>query len=245
MILGVGIPDQDPTHVNKTNQIHVEDPQISFGNTLLEEITPRNLFLADREIGVATPGELYFADFEAPYNIYCGDGVIYGSTHNLQTPDNDFVVNSNAVVSMRAGESVKLMPGFSAKAGCVFRAYVNNGGFYENCQGQRQQANTSGEQNPQVRNPNKTKHSINKNEPEKISTGISVYPNPANNYLHVSLDKNIEIKEYTVFDINGKNLLQGQLNTNYINISDLNTGIFMLRIQDKQGIIHNIKFIKQ
>lgn len=55
---------------------------------------------------------------------------------------------------------------------------------------------------------------------------ISVYPNPCRDFLNIlSSDK---INNYTVYDLNGKVLLSGELSNNTINISTLKSGTYFI-----------------
>lgn len=78
-------------------------------------------------------------------------------------------------------------------------------------------------------------------ELEKKTNNISIHPNPANNILYV-LNSN-DLKEVTVFDVNGKIiLLQNQPTA--IDIANLNAGIYFIKIKTDQGEFSQ-KFIKE
>ncbi len=75
----------------------------------------------------------------------------------------------------------------------------------------------------------------------KKTNNISIHPNPANNILYV-LNSN-DLKEVTVFDVNGKIiLLQNQPTA--IDIANLNAGIYFIKIKTDQGEFSQ-KFIKE
>ena len=77
---------------------------------------------------------------------------------------------------------------------------------------------------------------------EMIDVESLIYPNPANN----SLFFNSEIKNavISIFDVNGKMLLNEHPESNKINISNLRNGIYTLKIVTNTGIITS-KFVKQ
>lgn len=73
---------------------------------------------------------------------------------------------------------------------------------------------------------------------------IKVYPNPTNNYVLIEGLSSEEIKKVTVFDLNGKNANM-VLNNNQIDISSLSSGIYMLKIETKEGTVLNEKIVKK
>jgi hypothetical protein len=74
-------------------------------------------------------------------------------------------------------------------------------------------------------------------DPDKVER-FSVFPNPAENTLHLSE----AIKgRYTVYDINGKVMFSGKVVTNgAIDVSNLPPGVYMLRTAE-----NTYKFTKQ
>jgi len=73
---------------------------------------------------------------------------------------------------------------------------------------------------------------------------ISIYPNPFNSKLIISIDDNEEL-EVILYDIAARELLQQIFtNTITINTEQLPTGIYFLELKNKNGIIKNGKVIK-
>ncbi|MGK0378801.1 MAG: hypothetical protein ACJA1Z_002619 [Patiriisocius sp.] len=69
---------------------------------------------------------------------------------------------------------------------------------------------------------------------------ISLYPNPSNDFI--SIKGSIDTNQYIVYDILGKEVLNGTISENIkINIQDLNSGIYLLKFTD----LNAIKFIKE
>lgn len=113
------------------NTIHIEDPNPYVAEFLVEEIAPSTLYLSNRTIHDETTGEKYYADFEARNSVLAGNQNIYKHDPNsnnwyqrLQTPPGDFVIENNAVVTMRASNkdgqgAVTLGAGFSSKHGSI------------------------------------------------------------------------------------------------------------------------------
>lgn len=71
--------------------------------------------------------------------------------------------------------------------------------------------------------------------------GIEIYPNPANDKLHIESEQLPE--KIQIFDLNGK-VIKNSGNTNDINVTDLPQGIYFIRIKTDRGDF-NRKFIKE
>lgn len=71
----------------------------------------------------------------------------------------------------------------------------------------------------------------------KSSTGIHVYPNPAHLYVDIESDGAI-IESVTLTDLSGKEILitKGSNEDLRINLSDLSSGIYILRIVTSEGL---------
>lgn len=73
---------------------------------------------------------------------------------------------------------------------------------------------------------------------------LVIYPNPTKDVLNVSNIENLSGALYTIFDINGKRILNAELETNTIDVSQLSVGHYVLRIVSG-NTIKSQKFIKQ
>lgn len=76
---------------------------------------------------------------------------------------------------------------------------------------------------------------------------ISVYPNPSDDVIHISVSditKDIQIK---IFDVSGKEVLMAEIikNDTSIDASSLKAGIYFVKIQSKTGLTEIKKFIKK
>jgi hypothetical protein len=65
-----------------------------------------------------------------------------------------------------------------------------------------------------------------------VAEGISLYPNPARDEISISISDEVAKGRYEIFSIHGTKVLTGDLNSldNTVNISDLNTGMYLIRI---------------
>lgn len=79
----------------------------------------------------------------------------------------------------------------------------------------------------------------------KVSADFNIYPNPVNNTVYISTDKNI--LEVTISDITGKIVLKNCVNNNIINIdiSDIKAGIYIVSIKRNDNVVLNKKIIKK
>lgn len=77
--------------------------------------------------------------------------------------------------------------------------------------------------------------------------GITLYPNPSNTYINVHYDTpNQNEKIVQIYDIYGKILKEIRFSNNTLSIalSDLKSGMYMLRIKEDNIRVRNSKFIK-
>lgn len=70
----------------------------------------------------------------------------------------------------------------------------------------------------------------------------SIYPNPAKDHLFIKSSRD-SVHEYRIYDLLGKDLLHGFIQNNHsIDISILNTGLYLLKIENTSS---TFKFIKE
>ncbi|MGK0286684.1 MAG: hypothetical protein ACI9GM_001735 [Salibacteraceae bacterium] len=73
---------------------------------------------------------------------------------------------------------------------------------------------------------------------------VSIYPNPVEDILTIKTSADLINKIATVFDMNGKKVLNQKLTTNTLEVSSLGSGIYFLRLESEGRIIKR-KFIKK
>jgi len=78
---------------------------------------------------------------------------------------------------------------------------------------------------------------------ELNANSIYIYPNPVKNQLFIELD-NQEITEITIIDYSGRVVETINSNVNTVNVSDLQQGIYILKVATKNGVFTH-QFIKQ
>ncbi len=75
----------------------------------------------------------------------------------------------------------------------------------------------------------------------KTNEKIQIYPNPADEFLHISHSLNSQLKS-DIYDISGKKLIESV--DDFIDISNLIQGIYFIKMSGSDGNIHSMTFIK-
>lgn len=76
---------------------------------------------------------------------------------------------------------------------------------------------------------------LSKNE-NNLSQKLQVYPNPVNNVLTIKNDKNLKVNALTLFDINGREVVNKLNNIENIDVSNIQSGIYFLKFETENGI---------
>lgn len=71
---------------------------------------------------------------------------------------------------------------------------------------------------------------------------ISVYPNPAENMIHLAINETSELVEYKIYDVVGKQYLTGKTSKS-INITSLPSGVYFIEVQTNHKPL-TLKFTK-
>ncbi len=72
---------------------------------------------------------------------------------------------------------------------------------------------------------------------------FSLYPNPTSSILNITNSDNLDIKNISVVDINGRVVKNQAGSLTQINVSDLNAGVYFVTIETNEGT-GTSKFIK-
>ncbi|WP_418508763.1 FG-GAP-like repeat-containing protein [Corallibacter sp.] len=79
---------------------------------------------------------------------------------------------------------------------------------------------------------------------DETLSNLTIYPNPVKDIINLQSNENLTSRIATVFDINGKKVLNQRLQDNTMNVSKLQSGFYILRLES-QGKVVNRKFIKE
>lgn len=85
--------------------------------------------------------------------------------------------------------------------------------------------------------------SLNTNEFQK--SGIVVYPNPVKSILNIKNENNIELSSIKITDLAGKVVLYQNSELSSIEVSEISSGIYIIKAEDKLGNVVKTKFIKE
>jgi hypothetical protein len=77
------------------------------------------------------------------------------------------------------------------------------------------------------------------------SVSFSLYPNPATDYLNISISNNEEISNASIYDLNGRLVKNVKVSKGSINIQYLAKGTYILTLKNSQGKKFSAKFIKK
>lgn len=78
-------------------------------------------------------------------------------------------------------------------------------------------------------------------------TNVVAFPNPVNTVLNVEAE-NTSINSYTIFDFNGTPLITSKLNNRNeltLNLEELKSGKYILKLEFENGASKSIQFVKQ
>ena len=79
----------------------------------------------------------------------------------------------------------------------------------------------------------------------KLIFNTKIYPNPANNFIKVaSEDVTKKISQIQIMDMNGKIIKTVVNQFNTIDVSQFNSGIYLVKVSSEDGLISNSKFVK-
>lgn len=79
------------------------------------------------------------------------------------------------------------------------------------------------------------------NDFQNNKNNISLYPNPTTTVLNIKMDK--ILKQASIYSVLGQEVLKTQHKT--INIDNLKNGIYLIKIEDENGVVSTKRFVKQ
>lgn len=96
---------------------------------------------------------------------------------------------------------------------------------------------------------NSTPHYSGISDSKKSVQGFFMYPNPTNDYISLSMPDGVsQIRSASVFDILGNEVLNtntmSKADFNHLNIAGLQRGVYIVKIQDKDGMLYSRRLYK-
>jgi hypothetical protein len=83
-----------------------------------------------------------------------------------------------------------------------------------------------------------------KTKDHQLNNAIVIYPNPANNEINISIPHGFNIEKTEIFNALGRRVFASSDENEVINISDLESGIYLVLMQDYNGSILSGKFVR-
>ena len=79
------------------------------------------------------------------------------------------------------------------------------------------------------------------------NVNLKVYPNPATSTLNISVNENDLVEKVAVYNVIGKQVLSLNMNNNLksLNVSDLDKGIYIVKLFYKSGQSFSQSFVKK
>ncbi len=78
-----------------------------------------------------------------------------------------------------------------------------------------------------------------------LKNEITVYPNPANNYIKINYPLTVQINRTTIYDVNGKEIISNNYDKNTrIDVSSFSSGLYFIQIETRNTILIK-RFIKE
>lgn len=79
-----------------------------------------------------------------------------------------------------------------------------------------------------------------------VNNGVKVYPNPTKDKVEISYPNSVSSFELNLYDITGKQIIQKKVSNNStsLNLSELNSGVYILRMRDNKGLVVTHKIEK-
>lgn len=71
---------------------------------------------------------------------------------------------------------------------------------------------------------------------DNLYASVSIYPNPSQDIISISVPSGVEIENVIIYDLLGKNS-GGSYSSGEINISQLSAGVYILSVETTQGIV--------
>ncbi|MEL7121376.1 MAG: T9SS type A sorting domain-containing protein, partial [Bacteroidota bacterium] len=91
---------------------------------------------------------------------------------------------------------------------------------------------------------NVTVRTTSSSEQRYLEQSILLNPNPVKHFLNIQYPPSLEIERIEVLDMTGRRLKSEIVNDNYLDVSELNQGVYLLKIHSNKGKITK-RFIKQ
>ncbi|HZV71947.1 MAG TPA: M4 family metallopeptidase [Saprospiraceae bacterium] len=78
------------------------------------------------------------------------------------------------------------------------------------------------------------------------SLKLKLHPQPVSDILQIETDDTVELKQFTISELNGRKVMEGDLKTGHqIAVDGLANGMYLLQLTNADGRVASLKFVKQ
>ena len=171
-----------------------------------------------------------------------GEAKIYATSGVFKNGGHDYVVNSGSSVILYAGNEILLTDGFFASEGSDFNAVIASCSSPQSHYSVIQANNDNTDSDTAF-----FAKSLKSNLASDDDITLKVFPNPADNILNIEL-QDAEISSATLFDLQGRAVAAARhitKNTVRLNISNFQSGVYLLQVTDTAGNTHRAKVVKR
>ena len=171
-------------------------------------------------------------------------GISLSAENNFTNNNHSFIVRANAAAHIYAGNEIILSDGFYAEEWSFVTIDIAPCGLRDENQLEFMPANnTKTIQNQDI----ESVKLIQENHSNVESNGMLIFPNPANETFTIGFtDKQENVKQIRILDMLGKEVMSLENPSgNTINIANLPTGIYAVRILSQSGRSYTSKLVKE
>lgn len=229
--------------------IAMEDGFIHIDNIELFEVCTQDLLIENKTY-------YYFN-----YPISAVNTIVAGTDVNPHTTNGDVLIEPLSNVTFVAGNQINLKPGFHAKTGSNFRAYIGPCLIGTPCfVSARKMENENEDENEDLTQVSSTiiakendsnieKDNFNNQKTIFLINSMEVYPNPSNGKFVIRGSSTNDIIELKIFDMNGRQLFYEKLKeiqNDYrkeIDFKEYSKGVYNVQMSNSDGVIINTKVI--
>lgn len=170
-----------------------------------------------------------------------GDAKTYATSGVFRNEGYDYIVNNRAYVTLYAGNEILLTDGFFASEGSDFNAVIASCSSPQSHYSVIQANNDNTDSDTAF-----FAKSLKSNLASDDDITLKVFPNPADNILNIEL-QDADISSATLFDLQGRAVAAARhitKNTVRLNISNFQSGVYLLQVTDTAGNTHRAKVVK-
>jgi hypothetical protein len=193
----------------------------SLNNFILNEVEPWYLGLQNAKLGSQAQANYTYRSYRRAKH-----RIIAGHLVTPTTDPGDYIVESNGVLTLKAGEEINLKPGVHFKSGSSVHIIPQ----YEVCSNFKSGGapSNSGDEENEITMEQGSRIASR----EEIELGFDLYPNPASSQLKIVGKENFLINLCIIFNLWGEKCLELESNVASLelDVSELTKGMYLVQI---------------